>query len=148
MKFNITTFADTLQIADWTLSDPYHRENLLPSWWLTGEGYLAYRLDDEWSTLCYVRLDEEPEYFRLNVQFAPHHLVSTSRIIKGMLFAIPQMAELARIAGKIGLITHSVSLNLIRFLQSQGFESVGNDDYMQPVVRKIAEESEDAVQVK
>lgn len=145
MNFVPTTSADTLQIAEWTLADTYHRENLLPSWWFTGEGFLSYRLDDGWSTLCYVRVDEEPDYLRLNVQFAPSPLVSTSRIIRGMLFAIPQMSELARVNGKLGLITESISPSLIQFLKRQGFESVGNNDYMQPVVREVAIGKEDAL---
>lgn len=147
INFGATTSADALQIADWTLADLHHRENLSTSWWYTGEGFLSYRLDDEWSTLCYVRVDEESEHLRLHTQFAPSHLVSVSRIVRGMLSAIPQMSELARVMGKAGLITNSVSPNLIRFLQRLGFESVGNNDYMQPVVRVNAEESEDAVQV-
>jgi hypothetical protein len=143
-----TTEADTVQLIEWTLEDPYHHENLRskreerttssvgqlsPSWWFTGEGFLSYRLDDEWSALCYVRVDEEPEYLRLHVQFAPSDLVSRSRIIGGMLYAIPQMSELAAVMGKRGLITESISPNLIRFLERQGFESVGNNDYVQPV---------------
>jgi hypothetical protein len=106
INFVATTAADTLQIADWTLADAYHHENLSPSWWYTGEGFLSYRLDDAWSTLCYVCVDEEPEYLHLHVQFAPSHLVSASRIITGMLYAIPQMSGLARVMGKLAL-SHS-----------------------------------------
>src|ERR1700733_3397906 len=100
---------------------------------LTGQGLLSYRLDDAWSTLCYVRVNEEPDYLRLHTQFAPRDLVSRSRIVAGMLFAIPMMTELAAVMGKSGLVTESVSPNLIRCLQRLGFDSVGNNDYIQPV---------------
>lgn len=150
INFSTSTGLDTPQLADWIVADPYHRKHVSPEWWLTGaEGsYIALRLDDEQGPVLYLRVDDDGDYYRLHVQFAPSEIVSRFRVMNAITSALPHFKEHARLEGKQGLITESISPSLIRFLQLQGFESVGNNDYMQPVVREIAEESEDAVKVK
>jgi hypothetical protein len=138
-RFVASTGADVLNLMEWIAADPYHHEHITPHWWLTAQGYLSFRLDDAWGPVLYVRVDDEGEYFRLHVQFAPPDLVSRSRVVCAMLDAIPQMVEIARLKGKRGLITESVSPSLIAFLCKQGFKPTTNNDY----VREIAEGRED-----
>jgi hypothetical protein len=116
-----TTKTDLAQIAAWTEKDEFHRDINFPDWWLTGNGALSFRLDDDEGPVVYVRLDEG-EMYRLHCQFPPPEIVSKRRLIQGMLGIFPLLLQHAKDAGAKGLVFGSVSHKLVRFMGKLGFE--------------------------
>lgn len=130
IKFTVSTTDDLPQIAEWVAADPYHKHQGQPEWWLTGNGLLAFCVQDTKGPLTFVRLDAEGEYIRVHTQFAPESVVSKRRLVVGMLHGFARLIELYKGEGKKGMIFNSVSPTLIGFMDKQfQFQSVGNDDY-------------------
>jgi hypothetical protein len=121
MKLELTTEADLQRISDWTQADEYHRENNFPSWWLTGNGALSFRLDDEEGPVVYVRLDDG-EMCRLHCQFAPQDVVNKKRLISGMIGIFPWLSYYAKSKGAKGMVFSSVSPKLVKFMKKLGFD--------------------------
>ena len=128
IKFDTSIEDDIPQLVLWIANDPYHYRQVQPTWWLTGNGLLAFTLLDERGSLCYVRLDDEDGYIRIHTQFAPETVVPKRRLLVGM---VQCMDELIKLYGKKkGMIFNSVNPSLIAFMNKRfGFTSVGNDDY-------------------
>lgn len=128
IKFIASNTSDIPQIAEWIAADPYHKDQGQPEWWLTGNGMLAFCLQDDQGPLSFVRLDAEGEYIRIHTQFAPESVVSKRRLVVGMIVAMEKLIDLYR--DKKGLIYQSVSPTLIAFMEVRfKFKSVGGDDY-------------------
>ena len=125
--FKASTVDDVSQIQEWTDADVYHRGQHNPGWWITGNGLLSFRVDDETGPLFYVRLDDG-EFCRLSVQFAPSNVVSKRRLIPAMLETLPKLIETAK--GSKGLIFDSVSPALIKFMGKMRFTKFENDSYL------------------
>lgn len=129
INFYESTTKDLEQLGEWTANDTYHSNYNQPDWWLTGNGILAFRLDDTRGPLTYVRLNEEGGYVRIHAQFAPESVVGKRRLVSGMMKCMDCLKELYKLNYK-GMIFNSVSPSLIAFMENyQGFKSVGNDDY-------------------
>ncbi len=128
MKFSISTEQDIRQLLEWTQADPYHFCQSLPEWWLTGNGLLAFRLEDDEGPLTYVRLDEEGEYIRIHIQFAPENVVSKKRLIVGLIEGLQKLVTFYKEKYK-GFVFNSVNSSLVAFMSKQGFKPVGGDDY-------------------
>lgn len=116
-----TTKDDLDQIAAWTEKDEFHRDINCPDWWMTGNGSLSFRLDDDEGPVVYVRLDDG-EMYRLHCQFPPPNAVSKRRLVRGMLGIFPLLLQYAKDAGAEGMIFTSVSHKLVRFMGKLGFE--------------------------
>jgi hypothetical protein len=130
MNFSTSTEQDVKQITEWISRDPYHVDQNFPEWWLTGNGLLAFRLDDVQGPLSYVRLNEEGEYVRMHIQFAPEDIVSKRRVVVGLIGLVGKLVEVYRADKKKGLIFRSISPSLIIFADKNlGFKSAGNNDY-------------------
>lgn len=130
MKFTESTEQDIEQLSEWIENDPYHRDCLNPLWWLTGNGFLSYCLQDDKGPTMYVRIDRENGLMRLHCQFAPDKQVSKKRVIRSLTWALPKMQELAVKQGMNGFIYKSSSPLLISYMERQfGFQAVGNDDH-------------------
>jgi len=121
LKLELTTQEDLSQISEWTQADEYHRENNLPEWWLTGQGNLSFRLDDDGGPVIYIRLDEG-EFYRLHCQFASYEIVSKRRLVAGIFGVFPWLVYYAKSKGAKGLIFSSVSPSLVKFMKKLGFE--------------------------
>jgi hypothetical protein len=121
MKLEPTTEEDLQRISDWNQADEYHRGNNLPEWWLTGQGSLAFRLDDEQGPVLYVRLDDG-ELCRLHCQFAPQDVVDKKRVILNIVGILPWLLNYARSKGSKGMVFNSVSPKLVKFMKKMGFE--------------------------
>ena len=128
IKFNPSNDEDIPQIRDWAAADIYHRGNNDPSWWLTGNGLLAFVLHDEKGPVFYVRLDDG-EYARLSVQFAPVEVVPKRRLVRAMIQCLPTLIEITKQHGNKGLIFDSESPSLISFMEKFGFLKQ-NDSYL------------------
>jgi hypothetical protein len=129
-----TTEEHLSQIREWIAADPYHRDDERNSaeWLLTGNGILAFCLADEKGPLCFARLDEEGSMLRLATQFGPSEVVSSRRLVAGLLSAgIPAIIEFAKNKGYKGIVFESVSESLITFMNRQGFfKAAGENDYV------------------
>jgi hypothetical protein len=121
MRLEVSTIADVQRISDWTQVDEYHRENNVPAWWLTGNGSLAFRLDDDEGPVVYIRVDEG-DLYRLHCQFAPRDVVSKRRLISSMMGIFPWVSEYAKSRGAKGVVFNSGSPSLARFMKKLGFE--------------------------
>ena len=121
MKVELTTQEDLDRISQWTEADEYHRENNLPSWWLTGQGNLSFRLDDDEGPILYARLDDG-EMFRFHCQFAPQNVVSKRRLIVGIFGVFPLLVDYVKSKGAKGIVFSSVSPKLVRFMKKLKFE--------------------------
>lgn len=128
IKMNPSTEKDVTQIEEWTRQDPYHFCRSLPTWWLTGNGLLAFRLEDDEGPLTYVRLDEEGEHVRIHIQFAPREAVSRKRLIVGLVEGLRILVGFYKEKYR-GFIFNSVNPSLVAFMTGQRFKSVGGDDY-------------------
>jgi hypothetical protein len=130
MKFLESTENDIEQLSEWIQNDPYHRDCLDPHWWLTGQGFLSFCVQDSKGPTMYVRLDKDGELLRLHIQFAPESEVSKLRVIKSILWGLPKIELMARAYNLKGFIFKSNSLSLINFMKNKfGFISVNSDDY-------------------
>ena len=130
MKFLPSTENDIEQLSEWIANDPYHKDCLNPLWWLTGNGFLAYCLQDDKGPTMYVRIDKEDDLMRLHCQFAPETEVNKKRVMKSLTWALPQMRQLAKENGMKGFIYKSTSSLLIGYMERKfGFQAVGNDDH-------------------
>lgn len=127
MKFLPSTESDIHQIQTWTDADIYHRGQNNPTWWLTGNGLIAFCLYDDIGPVFYVRMDEG-EYARLSVQFPPVEAVPKRRLVRAMIQTLPKLIDIAKINGSKGLIFDSVSPSLIKFMGKLGFLQVAGDD--------------------
>lgn len=129
MNITESTEQDIQQLTEWIQNDPYHKDCLNPTWWLTGNGLLSYCLTDSKGPTMFVRTDQENELLRLHVQFAPESEVSKLRTIKSMTWAMPVMEYFAKQNKLKGMIYKSVSPSLISFMQIKfGFTPLGHDD--------------------
>ena len=130
ISFSSSGVADIPQIEEWIAKDPYHKHQGQSEWWLTGNGLLAFCLQDDKGPLTYVRLDEEGEYVRIHTQFAPEEIVSKRRLVLGMVQCLTELVKIYQSQSKAGLIFSSVSPLLIAFMKKYfNFKSVGGDDY-------------------
>lgn len=116
----LTTETDLEQISSWTKEDEYH-QNDCPEWWLTGNGALSFRLDDEQGPVVYIRLDEG-DLYRLHCQFAPTSVVSRRRLVHGIVGILPHLVQHVREKEGKGLVFSSISPKLVRFMKNLGFE--------------------------
>jgi hypothetical protein len=130
IRFTPSTEQDFPQLTEWIQSDPYHKDCLNPGWWITGNGFLAFCLQDSHGPTMYARVDVENDSLRLHCQFAPESEVSKPRVVKSLLFAIPKMKELAKHENLTGLVTQSTSEPLIKFLSRLGFVPATQNDYI------------------
>lgn len=135
IKFSATSFEDQDRILDWATADPYHSSQALisgPGWWLTGSQCLmAARIDDSQGPVFYSRLDDEVDFVRLHIQFAPQEVVSRGRVAKAIIEALPMWETYAKTQGKQGIVFESISATLIVFGEKLGFERIGqSDDYV------------------
>jgi hypothetical protein len=129
INFSLSTPDDLPQIAEWISADPYHQHLGQPEWWITGNGILAFCLMDDVGPLTYVRLDDEGEYARIHIQFAPEEVVSKRRLVVGLIRGLQMVLSFIKDRGYKGLVFESVSPTLIAFFQKQGFKPVGGTDY-------------------
>lgn len=130
MKFTSSTDQDVEQLSEWIQHDPYHKDCLNPQWWLTGNGFLSFCIQDDKGPTMYARLDKEDGLMRLHCQFGPESEVSKKRVIQSFLWGLPKLEELAKKNEMTGFIYKSVSPLLIQYMERQfGFQSVGNDDH-------------------
>ena len=130
-KLSESTQQDIEQLTEWIQSDPYHKDCLNPTWWLTGNGALSYCLMDSKGPTMYVRTDIEGWKLRLHCQFAPESEVDKSRVIKSIIWALPRMEKFARDNQLSGLIYQSTSPSLISFMQMKfGFVPTENNDHI------------------
>ncbi len=121
IKLELTTQDDLERISSWTERDEYHKENNCPSWWLTGNGALSFRLDDAEGPVIYIRIDEG-EMYRLNCQFAPYDVVSKRRLIAGVMGIFPWLVYYSKSKGAKGMVFSSANPQLVRFMKKLGFE--------------------------
>ena len=129
IKLTASNLDDVAQLTEWIVADSYHKHQGQPEWWLTGNGLLAFCLQDDRGPLTYVRLDAEGEYVRIHTQFAPESEVSKRRLIAGMIQCMDSLIAVY-VDKKQGMIFNSVSPTLIAFMEKKyGFKSVGGDDY-------------------
>lgn len=134
MHFSPSTPDDIEQLTEWIKHDPYHKDCLDPSWWLTGEGVLSYCLQDSKGPTMYVRLDIDGRALRLHTQFAPLSEVSKLRVVKSLMWALPRMRPVAAQNGCNAFVFKSTSLDLIGFMERKfGFVSIGGSDYSLPI---------------
>lgn len=130
MKFSSSGFDDIQQLSEWIAHDPYHKDYLDPLWWLTGNGFLSYCVQDDKGPTMYVRIDQEGDLMRVHCQFASESEVSKKRVIRSFAWGLPKMEYLGRQYKMTGFIYKSNSPLLIRYMEKHfGFQSVGNDDY-------------------
>jgi hypothetical protein len=130
MRFLPSIEQDTEQLSEWIGNDPYHKDCLDPLWWLTGNGFLAYCIQDEKGPTMYVRTDLENDLMRLHCQFAPEQEVNKKRVMKSLTWALPKMKSLAVEYGMIGFVYKSTSPLLIGYMERKfGFQAIGNDDH-------------------
>lgn len=131
MTFSPSTQNDIDQLSEWIKVDPYHKNSLDPLWWLTGNGFLSYCLQDSKGPTMYVRLDRDNDLMRLHTQFAPESEVSKLRVVKSLLWALPKMETLARHEDLKGFVFKSTNPSLIDFMfRKFSFVSIGNDDFV------------------
>lgn len=143
ITFNPSTEQDITQIKLWAFQDidPDHQE-FPAEWWLTGtDSIVAFRLDDSTGAICYVRMNDEAPFARLNTQFAPESEVSKKRLITGLLEGFPILAELMRQKGFKGIVFESTSRSLIKFMSSFGFIPRGGSEFVDDHVLMFQEKA-------
>lgn len=129
MEFTSSTEKDISQIREWIKSDIYHNEGSA-EWWLTGNNCLfAGCLRDDLGAIVYFRVDEEEDFARLHVQFAPEESVNKNRLIKAIIQGYIKVESLIRKKNLKGVIFYSVSPRLVKFMKHLGFKPQGNDFY-------------------
>lgn len=130
MRFTNTTIDDIPQIQDWIQTDPYHVEQDLPDWWITGNGFLSGCVEDDSGPVFYFRIDKEDDYARLNIQFGPSDRVSKRRVATALTATFPTVKQLVAKEGFDGLVYKSTSQSLIQFVESLGFVHRGDHDFV------------------
>ena len=135
MKFSPSTADDLPQIEEWALADPYHSDQKMPSWWLTGNDcFLAGCIEDDSGPVFYFRIDSEDDLARLNIQFAPPDRISKKRVAIALTEVFPIVKYLVWETGGRedfkGMIYNSTSQSLIQFVESLGFVPCGKDDFV------------------
>lgn len=118
---------DLDRIQLWSRMDPWHHRQDNPAWWLTGNGFLSCRVQDEYGTIGYVRIDQEDGWYRLHCQFGPPTEVSRHRLVSGLGQFFKVMPQF--LGGK-GLRFNSESPRLIQFLTRWGFKPSESGDYV------------------
>ena len=124
MKLTPSTSEDAIQIQQWTDADPWHKGQHDPDWWLTGNGYLSFCLRDDDGPVLYARIDDDGDYMRMSVPFAPEAVVSKKRLIHSIVTVFPKVIEGFKTQGKKGVTFDSESPRLIRFMGQFGFKDV------------------------
>lgn len=128
MRFEPTIIQDISKLSEWIQADSYHMGNSDPLWWLTGQGFLCYKVVDDEGTTLFMRTDRE-DRLRLHTQFGPESEVSKKRTMKSLIWGLPKMILLASQEGFKGLVYESTSPTLIKFMEKQGFHAVENNDH-------------------
>jgi hypothetical protein len=126
----VSSEEDISNIQRWTDADPFHRGQDSPEWWLTGTGFLSFRLDDEQGPLVYVKIMEEGSSYRIHCQFAPVEEVSKRRLAVGMLKAFPVVMDYLSKQGAEAAVFNTISDSLRLSFMSQGFVPEDNCDYV------------------
>lgn len=129
MKFTPTIIDDLPQISEWAAADPFHQNQNVPSWWLSGTCWLAACFEDNKGPVVYIKV-EEGDYYRLHCQFAPSEIVSKRRLIVSMLKGLPILLEQIGETKAKGVVFQSTNPSLIKFLSSLNFQPSENDDYV------------------
>lgn len=133
VRITETRAEDVDQLKEWIAADPWHKDD--PKWadpiyMITGNGLLAFCIQDDKGPVAYVKLTEDEQLVRIAMQFAPESEVSKKRVVLGLIkVGIPTMKMFAMGAMYPGLVFESVSPSLIAFGEKQGFKSIGNNDY-------------------
>lgn len=131
IKMIPSTEEDIVRLIVWTDVDEWHKGQDNPTWWLTGNGLLAFVLTDDNGPLCYVRLDRDGDLVRLHTQFGPAEHVGKLRLVRGMVKCIPAMIEVAKKNEARGLVFSSSSPTLVAFMKNKfGFELAQDGDYV------------------
>jgi hypothetical protein len=131
IKLTPSTEQDIERITGWIAQDVYHSGRMSAEWWLTGNGLLSYRLQDDKGPMMYVRTDVDNDLMRLSTQFAPESEVSKLRVVKSLIWALPKMEYLAKQNQLRGFVYESTSKSLIDFMNKLGFIALDNtDDYV------------------
>jgi hypothetical protein len=133
MKFENTTEEDIWQVSAWqdVNIDPAHH-GMDPNFWLTGRGYIAFKLVDDEGIAMYVRFNRvDDKTLRLFTQFAPESDVSKQRTAGAILQAIPVFIKEVVEDGIEAIVFESRSESLINFMSTSfGFEHLKDADYI------------------
>jgi hypothetical protein len=133
MRFENTTEDDIWQISAWQDAniDPVHW-GMNPNFWLTGQGYIAFKLVDADGAAMYVRFNRvDDSTLRLFTQFAPEAEVSKQRTVGAILQALPVFIKETAKDGIEAIIFESRSESLINFMSASfGFEHLKDADYI------------------
>jgi hypothetical protein len=130
VKLGVSSQEDIERIQKWTDADPYHQGQRNPEWWLTGTGFLSFRLDDDSGPLVYVKVVKEDSRYRIHCQFAPQEEVSKSRLARGLVQSVPVVMKYLSEQGGSAAVFNTISDSLGVFLMSQGFVPEDNCEYV------------------
>ena len=131
ISFTPSIVDDLPEIERWIAADPDHCDRMPPEWWITGSDCIvACCVSDQSGPCMYIRIDEEEEYARLHVQFAPESEVPKRRIASTLLEGFPVVATLVSQKGFKGLVSESRSESLIKFMTKIGFKFLKENDYV------------------
>lgn len=130
VKLTSSTIEDLERIQSWADKDSYHHGQNEPSWWLTGTGFLSFRLDDDSGPLVYVKVVKEDSRYRIHCQFAPQEEVSKSRLARGLVQSVPVVMKYLSEQGGSAAVFNTISDSLGIFLMSQGFVPEDNCEYV------------------
>ena len=124
-----STEEDLPTIASWCKLDidPSHH-NIQPEFFLTGCGFLTFKIVDENGTVLFVRVEGDADTAVLHLQFAPESVVAKIRLVRAMLKVFPLvMDELNK--NFLAVKFESTSTPLIRFFSKLGFQRADGDFY-------------------
>lgn len=122
IKFIPTDKEDISQLREWIAKDPWHQNLNYPEWWLTGEGHLAFCVQDDIGPTVYVKLEKEDGLFRLHCQFGPREEVNRKRLLESMSIGLPVLFNLLRQDGGVGVVFESRNRSLVAFMAAHGFK--------------------------
>lgn len=133
IRLTETTEQDIPQIAEWLSADSWHRDDPRndPRLMTTGNGVLAFCVQDDIGPVVYLKLVEVGDTLRVAAQFAPREIVSKRRLVEGLIrVGFPIMKGYAQGWGSKGLVFTSKNPSLLRFCSRNGFEKVeGTNDF-------------------
>jgi len=133
IRLTETTPQDIPQIREWLDADPWHRGDSRndPELMTTGNGVLAFCLQDDKGPIVFIKLIEVGETLRVAMQFAPRAVVSKRRLIEALItVGFPIMKGYATGWGCKALAFESKNPSLLRFCSRNGFENVeGTNDF-------------------
>lgn len=129
IKLSTSGPEDLPRIRSWVLADPWHNHQNNDEWWLTGNGFLSFRIDDEKGPAFYARINREIPWFILNCQFAPRTEVSPRRVVLAIRDSLGLVIPVLKPKAK-GLRFDSDNPSLIKFLEAFGFTASGTGDYV------------------